>query len=82
MKLFTFVPLEQAEQVRKALFEAGAGMIGNYDECSFNVEGYGTFRAGEGTNPHVGEINKQHRETETKIEVIFPSWLQQQVITI
>ena len=79
-KLFTFVPIDKAELVRNAIFKAGAGRIGNYSECSFNVEGSGTFKAGEGTNPHVGEVGKQHHENEVKIEVIFPTWLENQVI--
>ncbi len=51
LKLVTFVPLKQAEEVRKALFDAGCGCIGNYDACSYNLQGEGTFRAQEGTNP-------------------------------
>ncbi|MGQ0826865.1 MAG: Nif3-like dinuclear metal center hexameric protein [Bacteroidota bacterium] len=79
-RLITFAPKDKADDVRKALFAAGAGTIGNYDECSFNSEGTGTFRAGEGANPHVGEIGKQHREKETKIETIYPLYLESQVI--
>jgi dinuclear metal center YbgI/SA1388 family protein len=80
MKLFTFVPIEQAEKVRSAIFEAGAGNIANYSECSFNAEGTGTFKAGEGTNPFVGEINSRHQEKEVKIESIFPAYLQQKIV--
>ena len=47
-KLFTFVPVDKAEQVRDAIFEAGGGHIGNYSECSFTTEGTGTFKAGQG----------------------------------
>jgi dinuclear metal center YbgI/SA1388 family protein len=79
-KLSAFVPVEQADIVRNALFEAGAGRIGNYDEASFNVVGAGTFRAGEGTSPHVGEIGQRHYEAEIKIEVVFPFNLQSQVL--
>ena len=75
VKLVTFVPVNQVDDVRKALFEVGAGHISNYDECSFNVEGYGTFRAGENANPYVGETAKQHREPETRVEVILPKYL-------
>ncbi len=74
-KLVTFCPLEQADKLREALFNAGAGHIGNYDNCSYNLDGYGTFRAGEGTNPFVGEHGKLHREEETRIEVIFPEYI-------
>src|SRR5437667_298498 len=55
-KLFTFAPIDKAEQIRDAIFKAGGGHIGNYRECSFNVEGFGTFKGEEGTNPHVGEV--------------------------
>ncbi|MBS1919281.1 MAG: Nif3-like dinuclear metal center hexameric protein [Bacteroidetes bacterium] len=79
-KLFTYVPVDKAEPLRKAIFAAGAGHIGNYSECSFNTEGIGTFKAGAGTNPYVGNIEEQHHEKETRIEVIFPAWLEANVI--
>ena len=80
-KLVTFAPVKNAEEVRTALFNAGAGSIGNYDQCSFNVDGSGTFRALEGSDPYVGEIGKQHTENETRIEVIFPSFLEQKIVS-
>ncbi|KAI9550501.1 hypothetical protein GHT06_007184 [Daphnia sinensis] len=70
-KLVTFCPTAQANQVRNAIFAAGAGNISNYTECSFNTEGTGTFKGGDGTNPYVGEIGKQHQEAEVRIETIF-----------
>jgi len=70
-KLSVFVPKERAGTVRTALFAAGAGRIGAYDECSFNVEGQGTFRAGEGTDPFVGQRGVRHTEPEVRIEVIY-----------
>jgi dinuclear metal center YbgI/SA1388 family protein len=79
-KLVTFCPNEHADKVRSALFEAGAGHIGNYDECSYNIEGYGTFRGGENTKPFVGEQGQQHRENETRVESIFPSHLQSKIV--
>ncbi len=72
VKLVTFVPSPQAHAVRQAMFDAGAGHIGGYDCCSYNVEGLGSFRAGEGTSPHVGSIGKLHFEPEVRIEVILP----------
>jgi dinuclear metal center YbgI/SA1388 family protein len=72
-KLVTFVPLAHAEALRAVLFSAGAGHIGNYDTCSFNIEGKGSFRAQEGTKPFVGEIGKLHIEEEIRIETIFPA---------
>ncbi len=79
-KLFTFVPLDKAEKLRQAIFDAGGGQIGNYSECSFNVEGTGTFKAGEGSDPYAGKVGKRHMEPEVKIEVIFPSFLEQRII--
>lgn len=79
-KLATFCPSAYADQVRTALFQAGAGHIGNYDQCSFNVAGKGSFRASESANPFVGEKNQLHFEEEIKLEVIFPLYLQQTMI--
>jgi dinuclear metal center YbgI/SA1388 family protein len=72
LKLVTFVPVEHADLVRKTLFHAGAGAIGNYDFCSYNTEGEGTFRAGEETHPFVGEPGVFHTEPEIRIETILP----------
>jgi len=80
-KLFTFVPVAQAEQVRSAVFAAGGGQIGQYSECSFNAAGSGTFKAAGGTTPFVGTIGERHTEEEIKIEVIFPAWAEKPVIT-
>ena len=72
VKLVTFVPTEYAEAVRQAMFNAGAGVIGNYDSCSFNIQGQGSFRAGDGTNPFVGEKGKIHFEPEVRVETVVP----------
>ena len=80
MKLFTFIPVSHLEKVRDAVFNAGAGAIGNYSECSFNVKGKGTFKAGENTNPFVGEKNMRHEEDEVKTEVIFPFYLKNKIL--
>ena len=79
-KLVCFCPNDHAGRVREALFAAGAGNIGNYDSCSYNLEGYGTFKAGDNSNPYVGEKDKLHIEDETRIEVIFPDYLQNNLI--
>jgi dinuclear metal center YbgI/SA1388 family protein len=79
LKLVTFVPKAQAEDVRNVLFHAGCGCIGNYDSCSYNQEGEGTFRAGEGTHPFVGKIGEIHHENEVRIEMILPSYLKGKV---
>jgi len=79
-KLITFCPLAYAEKTRNALFEAGAGTIGNYNSCSFNTTGEGTFRASGEANPFVGQKNIVHFEKEVKIEVIFPNYLEGHII--
>lgn len=79
-KLVTFVPTADIEKVREAIFAAGAGNIGNYDSCSFNQAGSGSFRGNENTNPYVGERNKLHFEEETRLETIFPKHLQSKII--
>ena len=80
-KLAVFVPVAHKEKLLEALFSAGAGDIGNYSECSFSTTGNGSFKAGENTDPFVGNKGERHYENEIKVEVIFPVWLQKQVIT-
>ena len=80
-KLFVFVPIDQSTEVRNDIFAAGAGHIGNYSECSFNAEGTGTFKAGAGSNPYTGNIGEQHNEKELRIEVIFPAFLENKIVT-
>ena len=80
IKLVTFVPVEQAEEVRKALFEAGCGCIGNYDSCSYNLQGEGTFRALEGAHPFCGNVGKMHTETEVRIETVLPAFRKSAVV--
>ena len=72
-KLTTYVPTKKADFLRNALFSANAGDIGNYDNCSFNSDGFGTYRGNEDSNPTLGEKGKNHTEIETKISVIFES---------
>ncbi|MDU4697000.1 MAG: Nif3-like dinuclear metal center hexameric protein [Paenibacillus sp.] len=69
-KLVVFVPKEHHEPVLKAMLNAGAGHIGNYSHCSFNLEGYGTFKPGEGTDPFIGTEGKLERVEEVRIETI------------
>ena len=80
LKLVTFVPDHAADKLRKALFKAGAGHIGNYSSCSFNTEGKGTFLALENSHPYCGEIGKMHTEEEIRIETVFPAHLKSSVI--
>ncbi len=79
-KLVTYVPLAHAEAVRTALFNAGAGNISNYSECSFNAEGTGTFKGNEDTDPYVGEPGKRHSENEVRIETIYPAVIESKLL--
>jgi dinuclear metal center YbgI/SA1388 family protein len=80
-KMVTFCPEGFAEELRDAMFKAGAGEIGNYSECSYNVSGLGTFKAGEGTKPFIGEPGKQHHESEIRIETIYSVNLEQKILS-
>ena len=80
-KLVVYVPKKFAEPIRDVLFEAGAGHIGNYDNCSYNLLGEGTFRASAESNPFVGERGKLHVEEEIRIETIFPKQLEKKIIS-
>jgi dinuclear metal center YbgI/SA1388 family protein len=79
-KLVTFVPHEASEKVLKALFDAGAGKIGEYSGCSFLSEGTGTFTPSSQANPHKGIPESAHREPEVRIEVLLPSYLEKKVL--
>jgi dinuclear metal center YbgI/SA1388 family protein len=82
LKLVTFVPHVHADKVRQALFDGGAGHIGNYDSCSYNTSGQGTFRGGEDTNPFVGEKGTVHFEDEIRLETIVPKHLLKNVLQL
>jgi len=79
-KLTTYVPIQNAEKLRNSLFGARAGNIGNYDHCSFNIIGEGTYRGNENSNPTIGEKNKLHTEKETFISVIFEKHLESKLL--
>jgi dinuclear metal center YbgI/SA1388 family protein len=80
-QLVTYVPHSHLEEVRQALFEAGAGNVGQkYDQCSYSSGGVGTFRALLGAEPFVGEVGQMHHETETRLEVVFPTHLHRKVV--
>lgn len=70
-QLEVYVPESHAERLRKALFGAGAGAIGNYAECSFNTKGTGTFKPKDGATPFSGEVDKLHKGEEVSVEVIY-----------
>ncbi len=79
-KLVVFVPFEHQEAIEKSLFEAGAGEMGNYAECSFVSEGTGSFKPLEGADPHTGSIGIRTIQKEAKVEVIFPIWKQSAIL--
>ncbi|WP_199618801.1 Nif3-like dinuclear metal center hexameric protein [Paenibacillus alkalitolerans] len=79
-KLSVFVPSSHLHAVQEAIFSAGAGHIGNYSRCSFNVEGFGTFMPEEGSEPYIGTQGKTERVSETKVETIVPAGRRQAVV--
>jgi len=79
-KLTTYVPHASAEIVRNALFKAGAGNIGNYENCSFNLQGQGTYMGNENSNPTIGKKGAFHTEPETLISVTFQNYLEKNII--
>jgi hypothetical protein len=79
-KLIVFVPREALDTVRAALFEAGAGRIGEYERCSWYTEGTGTFLGGAGTSPSVGQAGREERVAELRLETVFPVERQEEVI--
>ena len=79
-KLVTYTIPENVEQVRNALFNAGAGKIGNYDDCSFTSQGIGTYMGNENSNPEIGERFEFVEAQEIKIEVTFEKHLQNKIL--
>lgn len=79
-KLTYFVPTEYAERVREAVFKAGAGRIGEYAGCSFNLDGTGTFTPSEGAKPFSGKKGEPEAAAETRTEVMFPAHLRSRVL--
>lgn len=79
-KLQTYVPKANAEALRSALFKAGAGNIGNYESCSFNIEGEGTYLGNEDSNPVIGKKGELHTEKEMAISVTFKKHLETTIL--
>jgi len=79
-KLTTYIPKNNANDLRKALFEAGAGNIGNYDHCSFNIEGKGSHKGNEHSNPTIGKRGELRFEEEICISVTFNSYLEGSIL--
>ncbi len=72
LKIVVFVPETHTDVVRKAMGDAGAGVIGNYSHCTFSSKGIGRFRPESGANPHIGEVGKFEEVVEERIETVCP----------
>ena len=81
VKIFVTIPLEKVEEVRNAMCEAGAGIIGEYSYCSTSTKSIGTFLPNENANPHIGERNKLEFVEEEKLEVMCDVNLVKKVIS-
>ncbi len=79
-KLVVFVPEAALDEVRSALFEAGAGRIGEYERCSWYTAGTGTFLPGAGASPAIGEPGREERTPELRLETVFPEERQDEVV--
>jgi hypothetical protein len=79
-KLVVFVPREALDDVREALFAAGAGRIGEYERCSWYTEGTGTFLGHEGTKPSVGAAGREERVAELRLETVYPAEIEAEVV--
>ncbi|MFK7781587.1 Nif3-like dinuclear metal center hexameric protein [Psychroserpens sp.] len=80
-KLTTYIPTKNAEALRAELFKAGAGNIGNYDNCSFNTEGIGTYKGNENSDPQIGKKGELHKEEETQISVTFNKHVESKILS-
>ncbi|WP_248926643.1 Nif3-like dinuclear metal center hexameric protein [Paenibacillus hamazuiensis] len=79
-KLVVFVPEDHHEKLQQALFASGAGWIGHYSHCSFNIEGTGTFLPQEGTDPYIGKPGKLEKVNEVRLETVVPSGIERKVV--
>ena len=72
ISLVVYVHDSHVEKVKEAMFREGAGHLGNYDQCCWQTEGMGQFRALDGANPFLGEVGKLERTKEWKVEIVCP----------
>ena len=79
-KIVTFVPASHVQAVAEAMAEAGAGIIGNYDRCSFRTEGIGTFRGNASSHPTLGSRGRDETVREVRLEMLLPTWHVEKVI--
>lgn len=69
-KLIFYVPVEQAEEVKEAVFKTGAGKLGNYSHCSWQVLGQGQFKPLAGSKPFIGKANTLEVVDEFRVEIL------------
>lgn len=69
-KIAVFIPVSHLEAVKEAMFEAGAGRMGDYDKCAWQVKGIGQFRPLSGANPFIGEVGEVEQVEEYKVEMV------------
>jgi len=81
VKISIYAPPANVKQIEKVVFEIGGGTLGNYSECSFISEGMGGFKPGNHSDPFIGNIGIRHESPESKLEIISPFWLQNQIIS-
>jgi len=81
-QLVTYAMPADADSIRNALFEIGAGALGEYSECSFTVSGSGTFKGSQNSNPVVGEKGIRTCQVEERIEILFPAFMESKVISV
>ena len=79
-KLTVFIPEEALEKVKAALFAAGAGTIGNYEQCCWQVKGEGQFMPMAGSNPHLGSKDKLEKVAEWRVEMVVKTSMIAEVI--
>ncbi|WP_299247767.1 Nif3-like dinuclear metal center hexameric protein [uncultured Cytophaga sp.] len=79
-KLVTYIPIADTEMVLKGIFETGAGSIGQYSECSFVIQGEGSFQPLAGAHPHIGEVGKKEKVLENRVEIMYPNYLESTVV--
>ncbi len=79
-KLTVFIPKDCKERVKEAMFDAGAGRIGDYDRCCFELEGRGQFRPLEGSNAYIGEVGKVEFVSEYRVEMVCENGIVKEVI--
>lgn len=79
-KIVFFAPAADAGPIKQALFAAGAGQSGNYDQCCYTMTGQGSFRPLEKANPYLGKVNEKTTVGEERVEIVFPAGRQRQII--